>query len=80
MVPASKGAAFEVVESELSFEVFVHPLSSPALLDDADELLVAHPTRQRREVELGTSAFLRQPLDDQPHRLALGDGHAIFVD
>lgn len=79
MVPTAEGPAFEVVEPEFTFEVLVHALRSPALLDDANEFLVAHPTWQCGEVKLGALVFVRPPLDDQPRRLTLRDGDAILV-
>src|SRR6185295_6149882 len=79
VVPSRKGAAFEVVEPELAFEVFVHALRSPSFLDDANDLLVAHAMQQGGEVELGGCVFLRRPLDHQPHRLSLVDRYAVIV-
>jgi len=82
MVPAAEGAALEVVEvvePEFTFEVLVHALGSPALFDDANEFLVAHPTRQCRQEKPGTLGLVRLPLDDQPRWLALRDGDAVLV-
>jgi hypothetical protein len=64
MVPAQKGAAFEVVQPELALEFLVRGLGAPAFLDDAHDLLLAHVPEQRREEEL--------------RRLALAVGHSIM--
>src|SRR6266496_4252813 len=40
MMPTGKSPAFEVVEPQFTFEVFVHALRSPALHDQSHELLL----------------------------------------
>ena len=41
VMPTGEASALEVVEAELAFEVLVSAFGSPALHDDADELLSA---------------------------------------
>jgi hypothetical protein len=53
MVPAREAAAFIVVQAELSLEVFVDALGSPALHHQADELLLGSAPRQRDEKVIG---------------------------
>src|SRR5690606_22237388 len=79
MVPAHEGATLEVIEPELTFQVFVHPLCPPAFLDDADEPLVTHAARQGREIKLHRLLVVGWPLDHQPDGLAIFDGEAILM-
>ena len=66
VVPAWKGSSFEVVEPELTLQLLVGALGPPPLLDDADDLLLAHATRQRREVVLGGLGLTIAPFHDEP--------------
>ena len=43
MVPAAETTAFEVVEPQLAFQVFVCTLGTPTLFDDTYSLLVREP-------------------------------------
>src|SRR5215510_5072196 len=43
MVPTWESSAFEMVEPKLALEVFVHPLGTPALHDQANQLLLGPP-------------------------------------
>ena len=79
MVPARKGTALEVIEPEFSFEILVHALGSPALLEHADDLLLAQAPGQRREDEFGRFLFIFGPLGDEPERLAIGKSDAVVV-
>ena len=47
VVPSSEAPPLEMVEAELALEVFVHPFSSPALLDDAYGLLAGEAASRR---------------------------------
>jgi hypothetical protein len=49
VMPPWKRAAFEVVEAELALELFVGPFGSPALFDDAHDLLLRQASRQSGE-------------------------------
>src|SRR5262245_6866132 len=62
MMPSGKRAPFEVVETELSFELFVGALRAPPLLEQTDDLLPAHATRQRRQGEFGRLRLAFGPL------------------
>jgi len=46
VMPAGEASPLEVVETELALEVFVRAFGSPALHDDADELLSADGWRR----------------------------------
>ena len=48
MMPTRKAPAFEVIEAELTLEVFVGAFSSPTLHDDFDQLLLGPPRREGR--------------------------------
>src|SRR5579859_770303 len=69
-MPSGEGASFEVVESELSLELLIAALGLPTLLDDADDLFLAHATPQTREEEFRRFALSLWPFDDEPDRLA----------
>lgn len=49
MMPAWEGAAFEVIKAEFAFQLFVRALRAPTFLDDAYDLFLGHPARQRRQ-------------------------------
>src|SRR5271156_5990157 len=70
MMPASEAPSFEVVEPQLALHLFVSGLRTPALFDDAHELLLAHRSRQRRQRVLGRLLLAVGPFDEQPERLA----------
>jgi hypothetical protein len=61
-MPPGKASALEVVEAELALEVFANAFGSPALHDDADELLSAEAGRQRREEVVGWLVFAVTPI------------------
>src|SRR5664279_1582000 len=71
VVPAAKGPALVMVESQLSLGVLVHAFGAPALLDPPDELTPGHGRRQRGGGEVGRPFFALGPFHDQPDRLAL---------
>src|SRR5580704_6809951 len=79
MVPASEGAPLEVVEAKLALHLFVGPLRTPALLDGADDVLLAHPARERGEDVLGRLRLALGPLDHEPQGLALRHLGAVVV-
>src|SRR5271157_1360867 len=62
VVPTGKRPALVVVEAQLSLEFLVHSLCLPPLLDDPDDLLLAHPPWHRREHELRRLRFSLGPL------------------
>ena len=47
VVPSTEATPLEMIEAKLALEVFVHPLSSPALLDDAYGLLAGEAASRR---------------------------------
>src|SRR5262245_38046710 len=71
VIPSGEGAAFEVIEPELSLEVFVGALGSPALLHQAHDPLLAHASRQRGEHEVRRSLLALGPLDHEPERFTI---------
>src|SRR5262245_39617293 len=79
MMPTGEGAALEVVEAEFALQVLVHALGSPALLEDAHDLLLAHLVWQRAERKLGRLSLVLGPLDDQPKGLSILQRNAIVV-
>ena len=62
VVPTGKGAAFEVIEPELTLEVLVYALGSPAFFAETHDLLFAHPASEGREDELGRYLLAFGPL------------------
>src|ERR1043165_6707136 len=78
-MPACKRSTFEVVESELTLQVFVHALGAPALLEDADGLLATHSSWQRGEDELGGLLLAGHPLGHEPERFSIGYGESVVV-
>ena len=70
MVPSWETTPLEVVQTQLTFEVFVDALRAPALLDGPDQLLHGDLPRQRPEVVLGRGILALWPLNDKPHVLA----------
>src|SRR5580704_2419463 len=62
VVPADPATSFEVVESQLGLHLLVGLLGSPALLEDPDDLLAGHRSRQSRERVLRRRVFLLGPL------------------
>src|SRR3982751_4377000 len=79
MVPARKGTTFEVIESELTFEVLIQALGSPALLEQADDLLFAHASAQRGEKKLGRFLLIFRPFSDEPKRLTSSESNAVVM-
>src|SRR5262245_20115195 len=67
VMPGGEAAAFEVVEAELTLEVFIQALGAVSLLDEPHEPLPATGRRHRREEVLGRLALAVRPLDDEPH-------------
>src|ERR1700733_11554930 len=78
-MPSREGATFEVIEPQFPLEVLVHAFGPPALFEDADDLLVAHASCQRRQDELRGLALAFGPLSDEPERLAIGECDAVVV-
>src|SRR5512138_457732 len=79
MVPPQERASLEVIETEFVLEVLVHPLCSPAFLDDPHVLFVAHATRHRREIELDRLVAVERPLDNEPLLLSLIDRGTVLM-
>src|SRR6266567_1330857 len=79
MVPSGEGAAFEMVESKLALEVLVHPLGAPALLEDPDDLLATHASRQCGEREFRGFLLAVEPLSNEPERLSISNGAPVIV-
>ncbi len=57
VVPTRERTTLVVIEAELALELFVRSLGAPPLFGRADDLLLAHPARQRRERELRRSTL-----------------------
>ena len=55
MVPAREAASLEVVEAQLALHLLVDALGAVALLEQADDLLLAHRASQGRERELASA-------------------------
>ena len=53
MVPPTPASAFEVIEPQLAFHVFVNALGPPTLLEDAHHLLGAQLPGDRNQREVG---------------------------
>ena len=79
VVPSQKGASFEVVESELAFEIFVDAFGPPTFLDDADDLFFSHATRQRRKRKLRRFGFALRPLHEQPYGLTFRGLRSVIM-
>ena len=79
VVPADEGAALEVIEPQLALELLVSALDLPALLDRADDRLLAHAPTQRREEELRRLRLVLGPLDDEPERLAIARVRSVVM-
>ncbi len=52
MVPSVPRPPLEVVESQFTLEIFVHPFCAPALFDNAYVLLVAHAAPGQRTLDV----------------------------
>ena len=78
VVPTGESTAFVVVEAELAFEILVNPLGTPALHDQAYELLAGHLVRERAEEVVRGLRFSVAPLDQEPDRLAAFDRSIVF--
>src|SRR5262245_54558486 len=72
VMEAPPGAALEVVQAQLLFQLLVALLHRPATLPQADRLHAAGPRRQVREGELPLAVGLL--LDQQPDRPGAGAG------
>ncbi len=79
MVPASERAAFVVVQTKLTLGVLIDALGSPPFLHTAHKLPPSHRFRQRRDGVLARLIFVVGPLDQQPHRFALGGVDAVVL-
>ena len=66
MMPSRERASLEMVESEFSLEFLVGLFGAPALLEDTNDLLLAHATRQRRQSKFGRLRLTARPLRDKP--------------
>ena len=71
MVPAWIPPAFEVIEAELSFQILVRTLYSPALFDSPYEFLLRDVLGKSCEVKLRRPSFAVLPFHDKPDDLPL---------
>ncbi len=71
VMPPRKRAALIMVQAELVLELLVSLLGPPALLEDTDNLLLAHPTWQRCQREFRRLRFSLRPFNEQPLGLSL---------
>src|SRR4051794_4158428 len=76
VVPTRKATALVVVDPELSLQVLVDALGSPALHDEADELLPGDAVRHGDEEVVGRLWRALAPLDEKPEGLLLALGHS----
>ena len=67
VVPAREGTALEVIETELTLEVFVHALGPPAFFAKAHDLLLAHPAAEGGEQKLAWRLVAFGPFGDELH-------------
>ena len=79
VIPSGVRTPLEVIETQLAFYLFIHALRAPTLLGDAHDLLLAQPTRQRREGELCRLVFAFGPLHHEPYGLVRGRRDAIIA-
>nr|WP_157758912.1 hypothetical protein [Cystobacter fuscus] len=71
VVPTREAAALVVVEPELSLQILVDTLGSPALHDEANELLLCHAARHGDKEVVGWIGLFLAPLDEQPEGFLL---------
>src|SRR5262245_51926320 len=69
VVPAAEAAAFEMVETELAFEVLVDTLGAPSLFEQVDQLDEGHAP-VGREVKVARRVVVVAPLADEPYAIA----------
>ena len=69
MVPSGERTSLEVIETKLPFQLFIDALRVPTLPGDAHDLLLAEPTRQRREDELRRLILAFGPFHHEPYGL-----------
>ncbi len=79
MVPAGERAAFEMIESQLSLEIFIHALGPPAFFAETHDLLFAHSAAERGEQELARCDVAIEPFGDQPERLVFRERRAVIL-
>ena len=71
VMPAGIATPFVVVESKLTFEIFIDAFRPPALLYRSDQAFLGRGFGQRQQVEFAGRRFTVEPLHEQPNRLAL---------
>src|SRR5688500_13933604 len=71
VMPPRKRAALIMVQAGLVLQLLVSLLGPPALLEDTDNLLLAHSTRQRCQREFRRLRFPLRPFNDQPLGLSI---------
>ncbi|WP_395854275.1 hypothetical protein [Cystobacter fuscus] len=76
VVPTGKATALVVVEPEFSLQVLIDALGSPALHDEADELLLGRTARYGDEEVVGWLRLALAPLNEKPEGLLLALGHS----
>src|SRR5258708_23556100 len=81
VMPTGETPPLEVVEPELALHLLVDALGAVALLEEANELLLAHLPTQRGERKFRRFSFAIGPLDEEPDGFALcGFGSVIGGD
>jgi len=65
-MPSRERASLEMVEPEFSFEFLIGLFGAPALLEDTNDLLLAHAARRRCQSKLGWLRLTEWPLRDKP--------------
>lgn len=71
MMPPRERAALIMVQAKLPLQFLISLLGTPALLEDADDLLFAHPAWQRCQREFRRFLFPLWPFNDQPLGLSV---------
>ena len=77
MLPAAVAATFEVIEAELSLQIFEDAFGSPALLECADEMFEWRVLRETGEIKLRWLGATVLPFDHEPNDFAVRGRHAV---
>src|SRR5580700_3582403 len=72
MMPAAEGAALEVIQAKLAFEIFIDALGTPSFLGDPNELVAAWRLAHARERVVRRRLLVLRPLDEEPMLTTVG--------
>ena len=73
VMPAREPSAFVMIETEFAFEVFIGPLSAPALHHRSNQFLLRHALWERAQEVVGRFSVIVTPLDQEPQRLVVDE-------